>query len=73
MKKIIRKGDIVRIRHNGSGHYFTENTLGVVLETYPPRQEVPTRLKVGTRTEWWYVGVEDVTMFKRRPRTEDDE
>lgn len=73
MKKIIRKGDIVRIRHNSSGHYFPENTLGVVLETHPRFEEVPVRLKVATAKEWWYVGIEDVTLFKRKPRTKNEE
>ena len=52
-QKQIRRGDIVRIRHNNSGHQFKENTLGVVLEVYPKRVEYPDRFKVATRTEWW--------------------
>lgn len=72
MKKVIKRGDIVRIRHNNSGHYFPENTLGVVIETHPYNAELPTRLKVATHTEWWYVGVEDVTLFKRGPKIDED-
>lgn len=71
-QKQIHKGDIVRIRHNTSGHQFKENTLGVVIEVYPKRAEFPNRFKVSTRTEWWYVDINDITLFSRNKNWEDD-
>lgn len=71
-QKQIRKGDVVRIRHNTSGHQFKENTLGVVLEVYPKRVEYPDRFKVETRTEWWYVDIKDITLFSRNKNEDDD-
>lgn len=71
-QKQIRRGDIVRIRHNNSGHQFKENTLGVVLEMYPKRVEYPDRFKVATRTEWWYVDIKDITLFSRNKNEDDD-
>ena len=71
MKKQIKKGDIVRIRHNNSGHRFKENTLGIVMDTFPKRVEYPDRFKVATLYEWWYVGIEDITLF-RKYKNEDD-
>lgn len=69
-QKQISKGDIVRIRHNNSGHQFKENTLCVVLETYPKRSENPNRFKCATRTEWWYVDISDITLFSRNKMDE---
>ena len=71
-QKTIRKGDICRIRHNTSGHQFPENTLVVIKECYPKRVEYPNRFKAATRTEWWWVSIEDITLFKRGEYDEDD-
>lgn len=71
-QKKIRKGDIVRIRHNNSGHQFKENTLGVVLEVFPKRVEYPNMFKVATRKEWWYVDLNDITLFLRNRNNDDD-
>lgn len=72
-QKVIRKGDICRIRHNNSGHAFPENTLVVIKECYPKRAEISTRLKAATRNEWWWVEPGDVTLFERGNYNEDDD
>lgn len=71
-QKQIRRGDIVRIRHNNSGHGFKENTLGIVKKCFPLRSEYPNRFVVATADEWWYVEIEDITLFKRDKNAEDD-
>lgn len=70
-QKQIHKGDIVRIRHNNSGHGFKENALGIVKKCYPPRSEYPTRFIVATHEEWWYVDISDITLFKKNRDEED--
>lgn len=71
-QKRIRKGDIVRVRHNNSGHGFKENTLGIVKKCYPLKSELPDRFIVVSKDDWWYVGVEDITLFKRDKNSNDD-
>lgn len=71
--KQIRKGDIVRVRHNNSGHGFKENTLGVVKKCFPKKCEYPTRFIISSGKEWWYVGIEDITLFKRVNNDDDYE
>lgn len=70
-KKIIRKGDIVRIRHNSSYHQFRENELVVVQETYPLHEDDPQYLKCANRETHWMVNVSDVTLFERNPNLDD--
>lgn len=72
-QKKICPGDICRIRHNEkSGHGFKENTLVVIKECYPRFSEFPTRFKAVTRKEWWYVDIDDITLFSKN-RDEDGE
>ena len=71
-QKQIGPGDICRLRHNESGHHFPENTLVVVKECYPRFSEFPTWFKVATRKEWWYVVLEDLTLFAKN-KDEDGE
>jgi len=71
-QKTIRKGDICRIRHNTSSHQFPENTLVVIKECRPLRAEYPTLFKAATRYEWWWVSIDDITLFKRGEYDEDD-
>jgi hypothetical protein len=72
-RKIIGKGDIVRIRHNTSDHFFKENELVVVKETYPLYEDDPEYLKCANRETHWMVNMEDVTLFERNPHPDDDE
>lgn len=72
-QKKIRKGDIVRIRHNTSCHQFPENTLGVVTQTFPLWDDEPTSFEVTTREDFWRVNIEDITLFKRNPNPDEDD
>lgn len=71
-QKQIGPGDICRIRHNNSGHGFPENTLVVIKQCYPRFSEFPTRFKAATRKEWWYVELDDITLFAKN-KDEDGE
>lgn len=72
-QKNIYKGDIVRIRHNTSCHGFKENTLGIVTETFPLREDEPTSYEVTSHDDYWRVNPEDITLFKKCPNPEDYE
>ena len=71
-RKVIGKGDIVRIRHNTSDHQFKENELVVVKETYPLHEEKPEYLKCANRETHWMVNMSDVTLFERNPHPDDE-
>lgn len=70
-KKIILRGDIVRIRHNESLHQFKENELVVVKETYPLWNDSPTSFKCVNRQTHWMVCLGDITLFERNPDREE--
>lgn len=70
-QKIIKLGDIVRIRYNNSAHGFPINTLGVVKECRPKRSDNPNLFKVAIKNDWWWVDIDDLTLFSR-VKEEDD-
>lgn len=72
-QKKIRRGDIVRIRHNESMHQFKENELVVVKKCFPPYAEFPTHFNCANRTDCWLVLPDDITLFKKNPNADDDD
>lgn len=71
-QKQICRGDICRVKHNESGHGFPDNTLVIIKECYPRFSEFPNRFKAASHDDWWWVEIDDITVFAKNP-IEDDE